>query len=108
LWLWLLRRKKNCVGDWSASGLVAQELYDHTADKGFGPQTFDDFEFTNLAYDAAHQVRKNCLFCAVLCYLKPRVFAKKGSGQTHGTQKDVSPAGHCEGAGGGAAKAVWA
>jgi len=69
LWLWLwLRRKKNCVGDWSASGLVAQELYDHTADKGFGPQTFDDFEFTNLAYDAAHQVRKNSLFCAALCY----------------------------------------
>ena len=59
LWLWLwLRRKKNCVGDWSASGLVAQELYDHTGDKGYGPQTFDDFEFTNLAYDAAHQVQK--------------------------------------------------
>jgi hypothetical protein len=63
-----VRRKKNCVGDWSASGLVAQELYDHTGDKGFGPQTFDDFEFTNLAYDAAHQVRKNSLFCAALCY----------------------------------------
>ena len=42
--------KLTCVGDWSAEGLVAAELYDHTDDPGAGPHTFDDFEFVNLAY----------------------------------------------------------
>lgn len=42
--------KSNCVGDWSAAGLVAQEFYDHTGDPGYGPHTFDDFEYVNLAY----------------------------------------------------------
>ena len=27
--------KPNCVGDWTAAGLVAQELYDHTGDMGY-------------------------------------------------------------------------
>lgn len=50
--------KPNCVGDWTAAGLVAQELYDHTGDLGHGPRTFDDFEYVNLAYkpERAQQV----------------------------------------------------
>lgn len=47
--------KPNCVGDWTAGGLVAQELYDHVGDKGFGPETFDDFEYVNLAYLPTHK-----------------------------------------------------
>ena len=42
--------KSNCVGDWTPEGLVAIELYDHVGDKGYGAETFDDFEFVNLAY----------------------------------------------------------
>jgi hypothetical protein len=37
-------------GDWSAEGLVAQELYDHTGDDGLGPDSFDEHEYQNLAY----------------------------------------------------------
>jgi len=50
--------KTNCAGDWTPAGLVAQELYDHTGDAGYGAHTFDDFEYVNLAYkpDYAQQV----------------------------------------------------
>ena len=27
---------------------------DHTGDRGFGAETFDDFEFVNLAYQPEH------------------------------------------------------
>ena len=44
----------NCVGDWTPAGLVAQELYDHTGDKGYGAHTFDDYEYVKLAYRPEH------------------------------------------------------
>ena len=37
------------AADWSAAGLQAAELYDHTGDDGAGSRAFDDFEFHNLA-----------------------------------------------------------
>ncbi len=58
--------KSNCVGDWTLSGLVAQELYDHTSDKGFGPETFDNFEFVNLAYSPAHKAQVQELAAVLL------------------------------------------
>ena len=58
--------KSNCVGDWTPSGLVAQELYDHSDDKGFGPETFDNFEFVNLAYSSVHKSQVQELAAALL------------------------------------------
>lgn len=50
----------SCLADWGPGGLVAQELYDHTDDTGLGKESFDDFEYENLAHLAAHagQVRE--------------------------------------------------
>ena len=47
--------KRSCVGDFSQNGLVAMELYDHKGDLGAGSQTFDNFEYVNLAYDVSQQ-----------------------------------------------------
>ncbi len=42
--------------DWTAAGLVARELYDHTGNTGRGPASMDQFEYNNLAYDPARAV----------------------------------------------------
>ena len=45
------------MGDWTSEGLIAQELYDHTGDVGYGAETFDDYEYVNLAYKPANATR---------------------------------------------------
>ena len=42
--------KPSCQGDWTPAGLVSAELYDHTGDTGLGFESYDEFEFENLAY----------------------------------------------------------
>eukprot|EP00039_Didymoeca_costata_P004773 m.76012 g.76012 ORF g.76012 m.76012 type:complete len:564 (-) comp12538_c0_seq2:173-1864(-) len=44
-----------CEADWTAAGLVAQELYNHSGDMGRSPATFDDYEYENLAYKPESQ-----------------------------------------------------
>ena len=47
---WRVWKGAALAADWSAAGLHACELYDHTGDEGAGARAFDDFEFVNLAY----------------------------------------------------------
>ena len=46
--------QRNCAADWSPAGLVAKEMYDHTGDQSYGPESFDDYEYENLAYQPAY------------------------------------------------------
>eukprot|EP00039_Didymoeca_costata_P011243 m.157145 g.157145 ORF g.157145 m.157145 type:complete len:576 (+) comp15110_c0_seq1:1469-3196(+) len=40
----------SCTADWTSNGLVTAELYDHVGDLGRGADTFDNYEYINLAY----------------------------------------------------------
>ena len=60
------RKWSRCQADWSdPANVVARELYDHAADTGLSPATFDDFEFANLAYEADHQDQVKTLSAAL-------------------------------------------
>ena len=48
----LAQRQRHAHAHWgSPSSSLAD---DHTGDRGFGAETFDDFEFVNLAYQPEH------------------------------------------------------
>jgi iduronate 2-sulfatase len=52
---WRVWSGSSLSADWSAAGLVTAELYDHAEDSGIGAQSFDDFEFDNLAEEAGRK-----------------------------------------------------
>eukprot|EP01050_Picozoa_sp_SAG11_P016852 SAG11_NODE_2350_length_3483_cov_3.342494_4_plen_175_part_00 len=47
---WRLWQGHTLSADWSESGLLALELYNHTGNRGVGSSAFDEFEFVNLGY----------------------------------------------------------
>ena len=52
---WRVWRGESLSADWSRSGLVATELYDHSGDDGTGARAFDEFEFVNLAKEPSRR-----------------------------------------------------
>eukprot|EP01051_Picozoa_sp_SAG22_P011604 SAG22_NODE_1132_length_5437_cov_8.133945_5_plen_92_part_00 len=58
---WRLWQGELLVADWSQSGLLAIEMYDHCNDTGVGPSSFDDFEFENLGFAPQYDVERGQL-----------------------------------------------
>ena len=62
---WRLWQGDKLAADWSESALLAVEMYDHRKNTGVGPSAFDEFEFQNLGYVAAHVPERATLAAAL-------------------------------------------
>lgn len=86
---WRLWEGERLAVDWSEGGLLAVEMYNHSANTGMGVEAFDCCEFVNLGYRAAHAVERVRLASALRLQFCPNCTSKSDEDEAQYIQKRV-------------------